>query len=387
MRTTREEDFDSFKLKLSEKLHSKGVDNNALLYDEVDGGVGCADRSVWRKKYYGQKFHLPNRDAEDQREEGGDACPGGGEEEERRKTKRRLLDEDIEALSRDVALAYIIGLQWVLYYYFQGCRSFNWFYPFHYAPLAVDLADELKRRLTPSPTNQPSSQSPASTQDNRHNATADANKPFEVSPLRSVSLSSPRASPLSFIVLPSHAASEARHHSTARDRTQISSSGVRTYTWRNNTQTPVLPRLHPDACLFCVSCPVDLYATLSLPRPELSINMYLRVFSTSRRGGGRFGRLGLWFFSFGHQCGVPTSLCTDVYLQREGERRRRRFSFSLPVVFLSSVFLSSLSVSCVLVCSCRSSSNSGGLSERLSSSWPCSRLTALPACLQRTRPS
>ncbi|PHJ18885.1 5-3 exoribonuclease [Cystoisospora suis] len=145
IKTKREEDFDAFKMKLSEKLH-KELDNHALLYDEVDGGVGCADRNVWRRKYYMQKFHLPNRptlslsepqQAQPQHQE-------GREEEER---KKKLLDEDIEALSRDVALAYIVGLQWVLYYYFQGCKSFNWFYPFHYAPLAVDLADELKRKL------------------------------------------------------------------------------------------------------------------------------------------------------------------------------------------------------------------------------------------------
>ena len=60
----------------------------------------------YRQRYYKQKFDLDLSDVD-----------------ERRKIVHKYLE----------------GLCWVLKYYYQGCPSWNWYYPYHYAPFAADF--------------------------------------------------------------------------------------------------------------------------------------------------------------------------------------------------------------------------------------------------------
>jgi 5'-3' exonuclease len=45
------------------------------------------------------------------------------------------------ALQRRVVKAYLEGLLWTYHYYYNGVASWNWFYPFHYAPMCSDLTE------------------------------------------------------------------------------------------------------------------------------------------------------------------------------------------------------------------------------------------------------
>jgi 5'-3' exoribonuclease 2 len=74
------------------------------LWDE-----GYADR------YYEQKFHVEPKDVE---------------------------------FRHKVARAYVEGLAWVLLYYFQGCPSWDWYYPYHYAPFAADFNNIAEMKIS-----------------------------------------------------------------------------------------------------------------------------------------------------------------------------------------------------------------------------------------------
>ncbi|KAL9019356.1 MAG: hypothetical protein Q9185_003342 [Variospora sp. 1 TL-2023] len=54
--------------------------------------------------------------------------------------KFKVDPKDI-AFRNQVARAYVEGLAWVLLYYFQGCPSWTWYYPHHYAPFAADFVE------------------------------------------------------------------------------------------------------------------------------------------------------------------------------------------------------------------------------------------------------
>lgn len=51
------------------------------------------------------------------------------------------VSPDDKDFRRQVVSKYIEGVCWVLLYYYQGCASWTWFYPYHYAPFAADFVN------------------------------------------------------------------------------------------------------------------------------------------------------------------------------------------------------------------------------------------------------
>ncbi|EZG58884.1 putative 5'-3' exoribonuclease [Gregarina niphandrodes] len=48
-------------------------------------------------------------------------------------------DEEVEKMAEMASRHFVRGLQWVLLYYKRGVPSWSWYYPFYFAPLAMDM--------------------------------------------------------------------------------------------------------------------------------------------------------------------------------------------------------------------------------------------------------
>ena len=95
---------DDFKKKLETLLKEKGDK-----IDEMDADPVRLGEQGWKGRYYASKMGATNTTGD--------------------KIVRGMVEE------------YVRGLIWVCRYYYEGCVSWNWYYPYHYAPFATDLVN------------------------------------------------------------------------------------------------------------------------------------------------------------------------------------------------------------------------------------------------------
>ncbi|KAJ2897640.1 exonuclease II Exo2 [Coemansia aciculifera] len=86
---------------------------------------------LWKAAYYGAKLEIVYS-APDVSDESCDSTASG--------QRFRAPAPTVEPMCR----SYIGTLQWVLQYYYRGCQSWSWYYPYHYAPCISDICANLK---------------------------------------------------------------------------------------------------------------------------------------------------------------------------------------------------------------------------------------------------
>ncbi|XP_072959610.1 5'-3' exoribonuclease 4-like isoform X2 [Typha angustifolia] len=106
-------------------MESTQDSSNLVCRDSPSNGGSCnpmknqMHEEVWKERYYAEKFEVKTED-------------------------------DLVNLRRHTVMKYVEGICWFMHYYYQGVCSWQWFYPYHYAPFASDFLDlrQLKIQFT-----------------------------------------------------------------------------------------------------------------------------------------------------------------------------------------------------------------------------------------------
>ncbi|POM77991.1 5'-3' exoribonuclease, partial [Phytophthora palmivora] len=117
----------------TEIIKKRRIDKDIIAEDKKYGGLTPEEAVKARgRKSVGKKL-------EQYREEGVVRLGEPGWKTRYYSDKLKADDIEVGGGRERVFHAYIEGLCWVMRYYYTGCASWQWFYPFHYAPFASDL--------------------------------------------------------------------------------------------------------------------------------------------------------------------------------------------------------------------------------------------------------
>ncbi|XP_067941376.1 5'-3' exoribonuclease 2-like [Watersipora subatra] len=106
----------------------------AMLYKDGEGNKSSSEPKAGEKR-------KRNEDSDSDPEPEDDVKLWENGWKERYYVNKFGVDGDDYAFRQKVAKAYAKGLCWVLRYYFQGCASWKWYFPYHYAPFASDFTN------------------------------------------------------------------------------------------------------------------------------------------------------------------------------------------------------------------------------------------------------
>ena len=98
--------------KMKQIIKEEIYEENNKKVEEYEDKIKLGEKN-WKDRYYRQKFHV----------------------------SPSVNDKAFNDLKQKIKQYYVEGLCWVFEYYYNGCISWSWFYPFHYAPFASDLVN------------------------------------------------------------------------------------------------------------------------------------------------------------------------------------------------------------------------------------------------------